>query len=88
MRFSLNLAFALGLLWAAPAARAGECDEDPTVMPFVRALKSDPKNTDHQYNLAIAYYKKTTQSDPGQPNPCLDDAIDSMIARGVTLAVA
>lgn len=78
MRFGTTRMIALGLLLVAPALHAGECDDDPTVMPFVRALKNEPKNLDHMYNLAIAYYKKATSVEPGQPNPCLGEAIDSM----------
>jgi tetratricopeptide (TPR) repeat protein len=78
MRFGMTTAFALSLVLLAPGIKAGECDDDPTVMPFIRALKSEPKNLDHMYNLAIAYYKKATQVDPGQPNPCLSSAIDAM----------
>ena len=65
-------------LFVAPGLHAGDCDDDPTVAPFIKAVKNDPKNLDHMYNLAIAYYKKATAVEPGSPNPCLDDAIDSM----------
>ena len=78
MRFGLTRAIALGILIAAPALHGGDCDDDPTVAPFIKGLKSDSKNLDMQYNLAIAYYKKVVQVEPGQPNPCLSSAIDAM----------
>jgi len=78
MRFALTCALALGLLIAAPLAHAGDCDDDPTIMPYLRALKTDSKNQDNLYNLAIAYYKKVVTVDPGQPNPCLPDGINAM----------
>jgi len=78
MRFGFYHALTLGLLLISPSLHAGDCDDDPTITPFVRALQADPKNLDDMYNLAIAYYKRVTSADPSQPDPCLDNAISSM----------
>lgn len=59
----------------AGRAWAGECDEDPTISPYIKALKADSKNLETQFNLAVALYSKVTKTQ-GE-SPCVDDAIDA-----------
>ncbi len=59
----------LACLWAGPSLRGDDCIDDPTISPYLKAVKTDPKNLDHQYNLAIAFYKKA--------DTCVEPAIDA-----------
>ena len=59
--------FALSAFALSGLQSASKCDDDPTVVPRARAVKADPKNVLHHFNLAIAYYN----------NKCYDEAISA-----------
>ena len=62
----LLLAAALIVPLATPG-HAANCDDDPQIKIYQKALKADKKNIDNLYNLSVAYYQKS----------CYEDAISS-----------